>query len=100
MPERHDGSVGVNNSEEAPHSGSSVERFSVRHVDSEGVEWVCHDNGRTHKAAMSATCNLCVSAVVVRMPRSLHEAVKAKAAREERSMAQAIRYALREYVSA
>lgn len=36
--------------------------------------------------------------VVVRMPPDLHEAVKAKAASEERSMAQAIRWALRCYV--
>ena len=37
-------------------------------------------------------------AVVVRMPTALRDAVKAKAATEERSMAQAIRYALRQYV--
>ena len=37
--------------------------------------------------------------VVVRMPADLHEAVKAKAAREERSMAQAIRHAIRIYVN-
>lgn len=37
------------------------------------------------------------SAVVIRMPADLHDAVKRKAAAEERSMAQAIRYALREY---
>lgn len=36
--------------------------------------------------------------VVIRMPAELHEAVKAKAASEERSMAQAIRYALRQYL--
>lgn len=36
--------------------------------------------------------------VVIRMPSELHDAVKAKAAAEERSMAQAIRYALRTYV--
>lgn len=36
--------------------------------------------------------------VVIRMPAELHEAVKAKAAREERSMAAAIRYAIRCYV--
>lgn len=36
-------------------------------------------------------------AVVIRMPRELHEAIKAKAAKEERSMAQAMRYALRQY---
>lgn len=38
--------------------------------------------------------------VVVRMPEELRDAVKAKAATEERSMAQAIRWALREYVAA
>jgi hypothetical protein len=37
--------------------------------------------------------------VVVRMPAKLREAVKAKAASEERSMAQAIRFALRQYVA-
>ena len=41
-----------------------------------------------------------VSAVVVRMPADLHRAVKEKAAKEERSMAQAIRFALRQYASA
>ncbi len=35
--------------------------------------------------------------VVVRMPADLHEAIKVKAAAEERSMAQAIRHALRLY---
>lgn len=39
-------------------------------------------------------------AVVIRMPRELHEAIKAKAAREERSMAQAMRFALRQYAEA
>jgi predicted HicB family RNase H-like nuclease len=38
-----------------------------------------------------------VRPVVIRMPSELHQAVKAKAATEERSMAQAIRYALRLY---
>jgi len=38
--------------------------------------------------------------VMVRMPPDLHEAIKAKAASEERSMAQTIRYALRLYVLA
>ncbi|MGO9583565.1 MAG: ribbon-helix-helix protein, CopG family [Acidimicrobiales bacterium] len=38
--------------------------------------------------------------VVVRMPADLHKALKAKAEREERSMAQTIRYALRQYVQA
>ena len=37
------------------------------------------------------------SAVVIRMPAELHEAIKRKAASEERSMAQAIRHALRLY---
>jgi predicted DNA-binding protein len=37
------------------------------------------------------------SAVVIRMPLDLHEAIKRKAAREERSMAQAIRHAIRLY---
>ena len=36
--------------------------------------------------------------VVIRMPAELHQAVKAKAASEERSMAQAIRFALRQYI--
>jgi hypothetical protein len=35
--------------------------------------------------------------VVIRMPAGLHEAVKKKAATEDRSMASAIRYALRTY---
>lgn len=39
------------------------------------------------------------SAVVIRMPADLHRAVKEKAAKEERSMAQAIRFALRQYAS-
>lgn len=38
--------------------------------------------------------------VVVRMPRDLHEAIKTRAATEERSMAQAMRWALRLYVLA
>lgn len=37
-------------------------------------------------------------AIVVRMPASLRDALKARAEREDRSMAQTIRYALREYV--
>ena len=37
--------------------------------------------------------------VVVRMPADLHAAVKARAAEDERSMAQAIRFALRQYVA-
>lgn len=36
--------------------------------------------------------------VVVRMPADLHAALKDKAQREERTMAQAIRHALRLYV--
>lgn len=36
--------------------------------------------------------------VVVRMPVELHEAIKARAAQDERSVAQAIRFALRQYV--
>jgi predicted HicB family RNase H-like nuclease len=39
-------------------------------------------------------------AVVIRMPRSLHDAIKAKAAKEERSVAQAMRFALRQYAEA
>jgi len=38
--------------------------------------------------------------VVIRMPTELHQAVKNKAAAEERSMAQAIRHALRVYTTA
>ncbi len=38
--------------------------------------------------------------VVVRMPTELADAIKAKAASEERTMAQAIRYALRQYTEA
>jgi predicted HicB family RNase H-like nuclease len=38
------------------------------------------------------------SAVVVRMPTDLHLALKAKAAADERSVAQAIRFALRKHV--
>jgi hypothetical protein len=36
--------------------------------------------------------------VMIRMPADLHAAIKAKAETEERSMAGAIRHALREYV--
>lgn len=36
--------------------------------------------------------------ILVRLPADLHAAIKAKATREERSMAQAIRHALRIYV--
>lgn len=36
--------------------------------------------------------------VVVRMPADLHDAIRAKAAADERSMAQAMRHALRLYV--
>jgi hypothetical protein len=39
-----------------------------------------------------------LKAVVIRVPAELHAAVKVKAAGEERSMAQAIRYALHRYV--
>lgn len=38
--------------------------------------------------------------VVVRMPVELADAIKAKAASEERTMAQAIRHALRQYTQA
>jgi Ribbon-helix-helix protein, copG family len=38
--------------------------------------------------------------VVIRMPAELHAAIKAKAAKDHRSMAQAIRLALRSYVEA
>ena len=38
------------------------------------------------------------TAVLVRLPVALHRAVKKRAANEERSMAQMIRYALRLYV--
>lgn len=34
------------------------------------------------------------------MPQELHDAIKQKAAAEERSMAQAIRFAIRRYVEA
>lgn len=37
---------------------------------------------------------------LVRLPPDLHDAIKAKAAAEERSMAQAIRHALRIYTQA
>jgi predicted HicB family RNase H-like nuclease len=37
---------------------------------------------------------------LVRLPPDLHDAIKAKAAAEERSMAQAIRHALRLYTQA
>lgn len=37
-------------------------------------------------------------AVVIRMPKELHEAVKAKAAKDDRSAAAAMRQALRQYV--
>lgn len=36
--------------------------------------------------------------VLVRMPAELHAAVKERAAAEERSMAQAIRFAIRRYL--
>lgn len=38
------------------------------------------------------------SAFVVRMPVALHEAIKAKAVQEDRSMASVIRRALRAYI--
>lgn len=38
--------------------------------------------------------------VIVRMPTELHEAIKATAAAEERSMSQLIRYVMRSYVKA
>ena len=41
-----------------------------------------------------------VKPVVIRMPVDLHDAIKRKAAAEERSMAQAIRHALRIYTEA
>lgn len=37
--------------------------------------------------------------VLVRMPPDLHEAIKERAAAEERSMSQAIRHAVRTYLS-
>lgn len=40
-----------------------------------------------------------VRPVVIRMPADLHDAVKRKAAAEERSVAQAMRFALRQYVA-
>ena len=40
----------------------------------------------------------CVKAVVIRMPADLHRQVKEKAAAEDRSMAQAMRWALRRWV--
>lgn len=39
-----------------------------------------------------------MAAVVIRMPADLHAAIKAKAESDERTMAQAIRHALRLYV--
>jgi hypothetical protein len=38
------------------------------------------------------------SAVVIRMPASLHKAIKKRAAEEDRAMAATIRTALREYL--
>lgn len=35
--------------------------------------------------------------VVIRMPKALHAALKRKAEKEERSMAQTMRFALRQY---
>lgn len=42
--------------------------------------------------------NEAVRPVVIRMPAALHDALKQKAKEDERSMAQAIRFALRQYV--
>jgi plasmid stability protein len=39
-----------------------------------------------------------IRSVVVRMPADLHEALKSRASGDERSMAQAIRHAVRQYV--
>ncbi|MDP8975813.1 MAG: hypothetical protein M3N28_05490 [Actinomycetota bacterium] len=36
--------------------------------------------------------------VVVRMPPELHDAIKARAAADERTMAQAVRHAVRHYL--
>lgn len=41
-----------------------------------------------------------VQATYIRMPRELHEQVKARAAAEERTMAQTIRHAVRLYLRA
>jgi predicted HicB family RNase H-like nuclease len=41
-----------------------------------------------------------IHSVMVRMPADLHEAIKAKAATNERSVAQTIRFALRQYAGA
>jgi len=38
--------------------------------------------------------------VLVRMPADLHQALKARAASDERTMAQAVRHAVRQYLSA
>jgi plasmid stability protein len=38
--------------------------------------------------------------VIVRMPDELHEAIKARAAVEERSMSQLVRYVMRRYLAA
>lgn len=46
----------------------------------------------------SSHAPLTEKAVVIRMPNALHAAIKAKAAAEERSMAQTMRHALRRYV--
>ena len=37
--------------------------------------------------------------LLLRMPAELHDALKARAAQDERSMAQAIRFAVRQYVT-
>lgn len=37
-------------------------------------------------------------AVVVRMPTDLHQAIKERAAADERTMSQAIRYAVKQYL--
>jgi predicted HicB family RNase H-like nuclease len=41
-----------------------------------------------------------IHSVMVRMPAELHEAIKAQAAKSERSVAQTIRYALRQHLNA
>ncbi len=73
----------------------------VRAIASHSRGWSTHSRIRVAillTVAHKQTTEDALAAVVIRMPADLHQAVKNKAASEERSMAQAIRYALKQYV--
>jgi predicted HicB family RNase H-like nuclease len=53
----------------------------------------------TSKAAKEGSAAGEVRPVVIRIPADLHEAIKRKAASEDRSMAQTMRHALRVYAA-